>query len=79
MAGIWNEKHPAREFGDAVVMATRLCSTTPADLMGLAGYGRITEGGRADLCVLDISGTQGNYKVTVEQTMVDGKVVYKRQ
>jgi predicted amidohydrolase YtcJ len=41
------------------------------------GYGSIVDGARADLCVLDIAGSAGDYKVGVEATIVDGNMVYQ--
>jgi predicted amidohydrolase YtcJ len=40
------------------------------------GYGFIIDGAKADLCVLDVAGLPGNYKVMVERTIVDGDTVY---
>lgn len=78
MEGIWNRKNPAVDFEQALCAAAKFYSTNPCKLTGLAkaGYGTIADGAKADLCVLDISGSQGNYKVRVDMTIVDGNVVY---
>ena len=78
MDGIWNRKNPAVDFEQALCAVTKFYSTNPCKLTGLAktGYGTITDGAKADLCVLSITGSQGNYKVRIEMTIVDGNVVY---
>ena len=78
MQGIWNRLHNALEFEQALVMITKIFSTNPCLLTGLdkQGYGSIDDGAKADLCVLDITGSQGSFKVTVESTIVDGRIVY---
>jgi N-acetylglucosamine-6-phosphate deacetylase len=80
MAGIWNRLHEALEFEEAVSTVAKIYSRNPCDLTGLAaeGFGRIENGAKADICVLDITGSPGNYKVKVELTVVDGKVVYSK-
>jgi N-acetylglucosamine-6-phosphate deacetylase len=54
------------------VVAARLCSTTPADELGLQGFGRIAKDAIADLVVLD-------RKFNVKQTYVAGRVVYSKR
>jgi N-acetylglucosamine-6-phosphate deacetylase len=78
MPGIWNRIHRALEFEQALVIVAKILSTNPCLLTGLdkQGYGSIADGAKADLCVLDITGSQGNYKVVVESTIVDGRIVY---
>jgi predicted amidohydrolase YtcJ len=44
--------------------------------MDKQGCGSIVDGAKADLCVLDIAGLPGEYKVTLERTIVDGDTVY---
>jgi N-acetylglucosamine-6-phosphate deacetylase len=78
MQGVWNRLHPAFELEQALVFAAQACSTSPAALTGLNDLGSISEGSGADLCILDIAGSQGKYKTQVEMTMVDGKIVYTR-
>jgi len=78
MQGIWNRLHDALEFEQAVVTVAKILSTNPCLLTGLdkEGYGSIAEGAKADLCVLDITGSPGSYNVVVESTIVDGRIVY---
>lgn len=58
-------------MGVSLVDAATMCATTPARQLGLADQGRIVEGSRADLVVLDRAGE-------VVQTYVDGRLVYAR-
>ena len=81
MQGIWNRLHEGLELEEALAAAAKIYSTNPCMLAGLAeeGRGSIVEGAKADLCVLDISGSAGYYTVAVERTIVDGNTVYKKQ
>lgn len=78
MEGIWNPVHPAMGLDAAAAAAAKIYSTNPCALLGLdkKGYGKISDGSMADLCVLDISGAPGNYDVKVEKTIVEGKIVF---
>jgi len=78
MQGIWNRLHRALEFERALVVVAKVLSTNPCVLTGLdrEGYGYIADGAKADLCVLDIIGSPGDFKVVVGSTIVDGKIVY---
>ena len=78
MQGIWNRLHNALEFEQALVLLAKILSTSPCVLTGLdkQGYGSIADGAIADLCVLDITGSSGDFKVVVESTIVDGNIVY---
>ena len=80
MEGIWNRSHPALGFEEALIGATCICSGNACQLTGLKdkGFGQIIDGAKANITVIDISGSQGSYKVQVELTIVDGKVVYSR-
>ena len=80
MEGIWNRRHPALGFEEALAATARIYSSNPCELTGLKneGFGQLTDSAKADITVLDISGSQGNYKVQVEATIVDGNVVYSR-
>lgn len=81
MQGIWNRRHEAMELDDALMAAARMFSTNPCELTGLAkeGYGSIVNGAKADLCILDIAGSPGNYRVTVSSTIINGDPVYSAQ
>jgi N-acetylglucosamine-6-phosphate deacetylase len=78
MPGIWNRLHNALEFEQALIIVAKIISTNPCLLTGLdkQGCGSIADGAKADLCVLDITGSQGSYNVVVESTIVDGRIVY---
>lgn len=78
MQGIWNRCHEAMKLDDALVDAAKMFASNPCELMGLAkeGHGSIADGAPADLTVLDISGSQGDYQVGVESTIVAGNIVY---
>jgi N-acetylglucosamine-6-phosphate deacetylase len=54
-----------QQCGLSPVTAARLCSTTPADRLGLLDHGRIAEGAVADLTVLD-------RRLQVVQTFIGG-------
>ncbi|MGB2809852.1 MAG: amidohydrolase family protein [Sedimentisphaerales bacterium] len=78
MEGIWNRQHNALEFEQALVTVAKILSTNPCVLTGLdnKGYGSIADGAKADLCVLEVIGSPGNFKVAVESTIVNGNIVY---
>jgi N-acetylglucosamine-6-phosphate deacetylase len=78
MKGIWNRLHSALGLDQALVTAAKILSTNPCVLTKLdkKGYGSIVDGAKADLCVLEVTGPPGNYKVIVESTIVDGNTVY---
>ncbi len=78
MQGIWNRHHSAFDLDQALITTAKILSTNPCVLtqMDKKGCGSIVDGAKADLCVLDIAGASGNYKVTLEQTIVDGNTVY---
>jgi len=80
MEGIWNRRHPALGFDEALATVARFYSSNPCELTGLKnkGFGRLIDGAKADITVLDITGSQGSYKVQVEATIVDGNIVYSR-
>ena len=46
-------RNAVRRFGQSIPDASRLCSATPAAVLGLAGKGAIAPGMDADLIVLD--------------------------
>ena len=80
MTGIWNKKHPALDFKKALVAVAKFYSTNPCKITGLAdkGLGRIENNANADITILNITGSPGNYNVNVEYTFVDGNVVYQK-
>jgi N-acetylglucosamine-6-phosphate deacetylase len=78
MQGIWNRLHSALDLDQALITVAKVLSTNPCVLtqMDKNGCGSIVDGAKADLCVLNIAGASGNYKVMVEKTIVDGIIVY---
>lgn len=78
MQGIWNRWHEAMELEKALVATAKIFSTNACRLTGLEkqGCGSVVDGAKADLCVLDITGSPGNYKVTVESTIINGDTAY---
>ena len=81
MQGIWNRRHKTMELEKALVATAKIFSTNACKLTGLEkeGLGSVVDGAKADLCVLDITGSPGNYKVTVESTIIDGNTVYSAE
>jgi len=79
MEGIWNRRHNPLEFEQALVTVAKILSANPCVLTGLdkKGYGCIDDGAKADVCVLDIAGSSGDFRVVVELTIVDGKIIYR--
>lgn len=59
----------AMEFGLGLIDAAALCSATPAQQLGLAGFGVLAVGGVADLVVLDS-------QMRVARTFIAGNEVY---
>ena len=57
------------DVGLSLTDAARMCATTPASELGLAGAGAIAKGATADLVVMDRD-------FTVTQTYVGGRLVY---
>jgi N-acetylglucosamine-6-phosphate deacetylase len=80
IAGIWQSVHTAHTFEEAIMMAAKACSSSPAALMGLStqGYGTIAAGAAADMCIVDITGRSGGYKTAIEKTIVGGNIVYSK-
>jgi N-acetylglucosamine-6-phosphate deacetylase len=62
----------ATQFGQSIVAAAQLCSTTPARELGLTGFGVIAEGAVADLAVLD-----RGFRVT--HTFIAGRQAWPRE
>jgi len=79
--GIWNRRHPAMDFDDALIAASKICSTNALTLTGLdsQGFGLISDCAYADLCVVEITGSPGRFTVQVDTTIVNGSVVYQRK
>ena len=89
MPGIWNRRHEARTFEEALCASSRLCSTSPAKALGVYepsrrplgnnlayGTGEIAPGKRADLVLADIRCTRKGVAVAVKTTIVNGTVLF---
>jgi len=78
MEGIWNRKHDRLSLEDALVNVAKMYSTNPNKLTSRydEGFGRIADGAKADITVLDITGQPGKYQLNVEKTIVNGKIAY---
>jgi N-acetylglucosamine-6-phosphate deacetylase len=59
-------------FGQSIVDAATICSTTPARLLGLTGFGVLAPGAVADVTVLERG-------FRVARTFVDGQQVWAAQ
>jgi N-acetylglucosamine-6-phosphate deacetylase len=57
-------------FRQSLLDAAKMCATTPARQLNLAGFGAIVEGALADLAVLD-------REHRVVRTFIDGEEVYR--
>jgi len=66
----------ARSLEDALWLASHFISTNSARLEGLSDTGSLERGKKADISILGIEGTPGNYKVKVKCVIVDGKIHY---
>lgn len=76
--GIWTRMHEKLSFEESLAAAAKFCSTNPNRLMGRKDFGTITSGAVADMCVVDIKGTSGNYTAAIEKTIVGGTIVYSK-
>jgi len=63
-------RNAVKLFGKTVPQASRLCSRTPAEVLGLERKGYLAEGMDADIVVLDKD-------FNVRYTIVGGQIVYK--
>jgi N-acetylglucosamine-6-phosphate deacetylase len=71
--GIWQRMHEARPFEQALVAASKMCSTTPAEIVRLDDRGEITEGKRADLIVASIEQKQAAWDLRPETVFSNGR------
>jgi len=80
LEGIWHRRHPALPLEEALLRTAGMCAANPCRLAGLAeeGFGRVADGMRPDLVVLDVRGEPGSFEVEVDMTLVDGRPVYAR-
>lgn len=80
MDGVWNRKHQAMSRDDAILTASRCCSTNISDMLnrGVVEYiktGEIGDGKWADLIIADIAGEQGGYNLNVKDVYIRGQKI----
>jgi N-acetylglucosamine-6-phosphate deacetylase len=75
MPGVYQRRHPALGFGEALAAASRMCSANPARLLDLADRGEIAVEKRADLVLVEVRGQPGSYRVDVQATFLSGSAV----
>ncbi len=68
--GVYTRRHPALRLEKALAAASRLCSANPAALLGLADRGRVREGARSDVLLVEVAGKPGAYSVGVRAVWV---------
>jgi N-acetylglucosamine-6-phosphate deacetylase len=73
MQGVHVRSHPALSLEDSVAAASRMCSSNPAELLGIEDRGSLASGGRGDVVLLEISGKPGSLQVRVRETLVGGQ------
>ena len=78
--GIWNKNNPAMSLDEALAATTKICSANACKLTGLdkKGIGSIVNGNAADICLVDIARRNDGYSLSIEKTIVDGKIVYQK-
>jgi N-acetylglucosamine-6-phosphate deacetylase len=89
LPGIWNRIHKPGTLEEALLKTSRLCSATPARVLGVFkpshntlssnlsfGTGDISLGKRADLVVADIRRKGRSVALKVEGTVVNGAVAH---
>lgn len=86
MKGIWNAMHPPMDFRTALINTSRMCSQTPARLLGiyrpdertlnqdLSEYtGSIEVGKKADILIAAIAEEKEKYNVEIETVFLRGE------
>jgi len=64
----------ARNLEDALVLASEFTSSNTARLEGLSSVGSLEKNRKADIAILEISGSPGRYKVKVKYVIVNGEI-----
>ncbi len=67
MEGVYHRSHAAMSLPDAVRVASRLCASNPATLLGERDRGRLAVGARADALLASIRGEAGQHQVAVHR------------
>jgi N-acetylglucosamine-6-phosphate deacetylase len=82
--GIWNKTHLAISFNKALQAVSKMCSETPAKVLGVYNCsgpekgkctGSIELNKLADIVIADISETKGGYKLKIEKVIAKGTIV----
>ena len=74
MEGVNTRHHPALAVEESLAAASQMCSANPARLLGAGERGRIEEGARADILLLELVGEPGAFEVKVRNTIAAGRV-----
>jgi alpha-D-ribose 1-methylphosphonate 5-triphosphate diphosphatase PhnM len=70
--GVYYRRHAALELPEALGVATQLCATNPARLLGESDRGSLRKGSRADAVLAEITGAPGEQRVRVERVWLAG-------
>ena len=73
MEGVNIRHHPALPVEESLAAASQMCSANPARLLGAGERGRIEEGARADILLLELMGEPGTFEVKVRNTIAAGR------
>ena len=79
MEGVWYELHEALAPADALVRASRICSTNPARLMGWHEKGALAAGKEADLVIVSLTNAADGYQLHIEEVLIQGQTVFSAQ
>ncbi len=71
--GVYFRRHAPLALPEALAATTRLCSTTPARLLGITDRGTLRETSRADAILARIEGAPGGLRVGIERVWLAGK------
>ena len=64
----------ARSLEDSLMLASEFTSSNSARLEGLSDVGSLEKGKKADISILEITGSPGEYKVKAKYVIVDGRI-----
>jgi len=83
MSGVWYRRRAGLPLDRALVRVAKCCATQPASLLGLhrrrngvPGTGALLPGRAADVVLVRLTGRPGRYRVKVEHTFVNGRMVF---
>lgn len=73
--GVWNKIHRANKFEEALMLASKMCSGNPADLLKISGsYGSVAEGMHADLVLAEIKYDKF-YTMEINKVILNGNII----